>query len=796
MPAQLSYPGVYVLEAESGARAIPAASTALTLFVGMVDQGPFEVPTQILGLPAYERLFGKASKGEMADQVRQYFVNGGGEAWIYRTALNAQRASVMLRDLAGAADVLKLVARDPGVSGNMIRAEVDYATASPERTFNLTLYRLVAKSDGSLTAVENENHADLSMDPASPRYAPAVLGAVSKLVTASDPSGSLANAPAISIGGTIYSATEATALDTIRSLIGGATINVQIGTNPPLPVSFPASPATTLLADIESAIEGAMGIAVAITATTPLFTGVGRVLQLQSDKGPIIISPHPASSAATHMGLGVASGGVEIDSYSIRRPVPTGVTSIPGAVTATPGFAWIDDIANLANQTRTQVGALTLNDPGAGATFNGAALAPGSNKLLADPATPATALGTLNAVRSALEELGASLSAATLGRWSVQRQGLRLAFKPRFGTSNAGLNARVNSSGAFKIGAAGNMFSITGDGVLSSNVPAYSLGRVGGASGGGTRQVAGAPDEGSDGVKPNLATYLNAFATIESVLPSFNIMVLPRADLQTDAERKQVWGYASASCAKRRAILLVDPDSTWTDISAASGGIDTYRIGIDTRNSAIFWPKLKVPQLGSVVPKTVDPSGSIAGLMARHDGRFGVWTAPAGLDATLRGVQGLDVVMSDEENGVINPKALNAIRQFPAGAVSWGARTMVGFNESGNIDDKYLPVRRTMLFIEESLYRGLKFATFKPNAEPLWASIRLAAGSFMNGLMRQGAFASTNKLEAYYVLCDETTTTPDDINLGIVNVIVGFAPLKPAEFVILTVKQIAQAQDV
>jgi phage tail sheath protein FI len=177
--------------------------------------------------------------------------------------------------------------------------------------------------------------------------------------------------------------------------------------------------------------------------------------------------------------------------------------------------------------------------------------------------------------------------------------------------------------------------------------------------------------------------------------------------------------------------------------------------------------------------------------MARTDARFGVWTAPAGLEATIRGVTGLSRVISDEENGVLNPKALNAIRLFPSGVVSWGARMMVGADDTGNIDDKYIPVRRTMLFIEESLYRGLKFAVFKPNAEPLWASIRLAAGSFMNGLMRQGAFASSNKVEAYYVLCDATTTTETDRNLGIVNVIVAFAPLKPAEFVVLTVRQMA-----
>ena len=128
---------------------------------------------------------------------------------------------------------------------------------------------------------------------------------------------------------------------------------------------------------------------------------------------------------------------------------------------------------------------------------------------------------------------------------------------------------------------------------------------------------------------------------------------------------------------------------------------------------------------------------------------------------------------------------------FPHGVVSWGARTMVGFNNSGNDDYRYVPVRRLALFIEESLYRGLQFAVFEPNDEPLWAQIRLAAGAFMNNLFRQGAFQGQKASDAYFVKVDSETTTQNDINLGIVNVVVGFAPLKPAEFVIITLKQLA-----
>ena len=217
------------------------------------------------------------------------------------------------------------------------------------------------------------------------------------------------------------------------------------------------------------------------------------------------------------------------------------------------------------------------------------------------------------------------------------------------------------------------------------------------------------------------------------------------------------------------------------------------RIGVSTDHAAIYWPRLRVVVDGT--ERAIDPSGTEAGLYARIDISRGVWKAPAGLEANLLGVRGVEHRMTDADNGIINPQAVNAIRQFPNGIVSWGARTMVGFDNSGNDDFKYIPVRRLTLMIEESLYRGLGFAVFEPNDEPLWAQIRLAAGSFMNGLFRQGAFKGQKASDAYFVKCDAETTTQNDIDLGIVNVIVGFAPLKPAEFVVIVVRQIAgQAQ--
>lgn len=793
MPAIVSYPGVYVVEESSGARAIPAASTSRTVFVGMADKGPFELPTQVLGLQAYERLFGATSLGEMADQVRQYFVNGGSEAWILRTAFNARRASVMLGQFDNTA-TLRLTARDPGVVGNMIRAQVDYATASPERTFNLRLYRQSSRSDGSFTATEVETHAGLSMDPLSPRYVVEVLRTSSALVTATDPNLPLAPNPGVSIGGIIYSGLLATAQAELSAALIGGSFNVQIGERPPLLVAFPG-PAVAIETYIADQIQdrfAADGIAVTITASLPALPG-GRVLMIHSADDPIVISPAPSSGTAVAMQLGVASGGVELDGYTHRRPAPTGIVSSPGVFGAVPDETWIQSIAAFGNATRGDVANFSLTDPAhplphAGAALGGIA----GDAIHLDPAAP---VGSLNAIRAALDELAGNIALNSANRWTVVRQGLRIALVPKFGAANTGIDSRLSTTPVFDVSGPGNPFEIPADATGASNVAAYSLGRTGGLGGLGPRQSTVAADEGSDGTKPTLAQYIAAFQTLEDALPSFNLMVLPRADGQFDAERRAIWGHASASCARRRALLLVDPDSTWVDIPSASAGADAIKIGVETRNAAVYWPRLQIPQLGAPGSRTVDPSGSIAGLMARTDGTFGVWTAPAGLEATLRGVTGLSRVISDEQNGQINPKALNAIRLFPSGVVSWGARTMVGADDTGNIDDKYIPVRRTMLFIEESLYRGLKFAVFKPNAEPLWASIRLAAGSFMNSLMQQGAFASRNKLEAYYVLCDGNTTTETDRSLGIVNVIVAFAPVEPAEFVVLTVRQIAgQAQ--
>jgi phage tail sheath protein FI len=237
----------------------------------------------------------------------------------------------------------------------------------------------------------------------------------------------------------------------------------------------------------------------------------------------------------------------------------------------------------------------------------------------------------------------------------------------------------------------------------------------------------------------------------------------------------------------RRAFLIADPDPGIVDYTKLSSGSP-----FTGKNAAFYFPWINAPDpIKPGVISPYPPCGFVAGIYARTDASRGVWKAPAGTEATLTGVSGPAVSLNDKSNGVLNPVAVNCIRNFNVyGTVVWGARTTEGNDEIGS-EWKYVPVRRTALYIEESLYRGTKWVVFEPNDEPLWAQIRLNVGAFMHDLFRKGAFQGQTPKDAYFVKCDKETTTQNDINLGIVNIVVGFAPLKPAEFVVIQLQQIA-----
>ncbi len=292
-----------------------------------------------------------------------------------------------------------------------------------------------------------------------------------------------------------------------------------------------------------------------------------------------------------------------------------------------------------------------------------------------------------------------------------------------------------------------------------------------------------------------------------SKVPSFNMLSIPDATramasspttLDSNAGELNpaaIYAAAITFCDQQRAFLLVDPPP---EVATVSGAIDwkSQQLGITDANGAAFWPRLRLADpLNNYNLRTFAPSGIVAGAYAASDTRGGVWTAPAGIQASLNGVQSMTYQLSDQENGQLNPLGLNCFRTFPTiGPVLWGARTLAGADVMAS-QWKYVPVRRMALFLESSLYQGTQWVVFKPNDEPLWAAIRLNVSSFMQTCFLKGAFQGQTPDQAYFVKCDSETTTQTNIDEGVVNILVGFAPLQPAEFVVIQIEQLTgQAQ--
>lgn len=252
------------------------------------------------------------------------------------------------------------------------------------------------------------------------------------------------------------------------------------------------------------------------------------------------------------------------------------------------------------------------------------------------------------------------------------------------------------------------------------------------------------------------------------------------------------WVEASRLCRDRRALLIVDAPGGW-DTPAAVGGMASFG-GLVLPNAAMYFPRVRAadPLAGGAV-REFAPSGAVAGVISRIDATRGVWKAPAGTEATLRGVQGLSVngqpaTPTEQDCGTLNALGLNCLRTLPTGShVVWGARTLDGAHAS---DWKYVSVRRLLLYIEESIDRGTQWAALEPNGEPLWARLRSAVTGFLEPLWRAGAFQGTTSRDAYFVKCDRTTMTQDDLDNGRLIMLVGVAPLRPAEFVIFRIQHV------
>jgi phage tail sheath protein FI len=790
MPVSLTSPGVYTQEVPSGLTTIRAASTSTALFIGMTYRGQLNVPKRCLGFRDYERIFGSdRSTGEMTDQVRQFFLNGGSEAWVMRIANGTASASATLMndDPVAPVAVLTLTARETGSVGDLLRVEIDYDTAEPENSFNLRITERSTSPAGLPIYTPREEHKNLTMDPSSSRYAVVWINDKSDVLSAALESGT-APAPiqGYSLGGLLLAPDPAIAGD-INGRIPGA-----IGDSGHFQISVDGGPTTTVglvkggipdLAAITKAINDALtplGSARvdALALDVPSAAPVNSLLLIRSrlPGGTVKITRAISNDIAGLLQLGTANGGLEVGGFANRRPAPTGLFTSLGDRDLDAALAnKLAPLTTFLLEDLNNVDTITIAD-----TAGGGSVPP----LVAVP-TPIAGPGPDRGLRSALqvlEQIGDGINARVFPlKWRAKRAGHRLVLLPQAGSDDSDVGATLTSTGAYNLGA-----GATGLFEQQASVLRYRLGAT-------PFGYTSASSPSSAGSIPIARDYETAYDIVRKEIEVFNLLVLPRAAGQTDLERDGLWPAASAFCSDRLAFLLVDPHDTWNDYNDAWKGADDIRqLGLVNDHSGLFWPRLKITDSVSRLERAIDPSGSLAGLAARIDSSVGVWKAFAGLEANFRGVRGLEYRMSDAENGVINPKAVNALRIFSSGTVCWGARTLDGFDDSGNSDYRYIPVRRLALHIRGSLLRGLGFAVFRPNGEALWAEIRRAAKGFLHNLYRQGAFAGATARDSYQVKCDAETTTETDRRLGIVNVLVMFAPLFPAEFVVITLQQMTQ----
>lgn len=285
--------------------------------------------------------------------------------------------------------------------------------------------------------------------------------------------------------------------------------------------------------------------------------------------------------------------------------------------------------------------------------------------------------------------------------------------------------------------------------------------------------ISAEPYQLTGGVTAKADDYTSCFTELKE-REDINIILLPGQALSKDDYTNSVVTKAISHCEAMadRMVIVDPPQSKKLDGSEA--------LGCKTKYAALYYPWIK-----SVDNIDLPPSAFAAGLWCRTDGNRGVWKAPAGMEASLRGVKSFEFVVGNADQDALNPANINVLRKMNGTPVSWGARVFTNDPEW-----KYIPVRRTALHIGDSIKQGIQWAVFEPNNNNLWSSLRINIESFLDNMFRSGAFQGQTASQAYFVKCGiGSTMTQAEVDAGMVIVQVGFAALKPAEFVIVNVQQ-------
>ncbi|MFQ6030547.1 MAG: phage tail sheath family protein, partial [Dehalococcoidia bacterium] len=298
---------------------------------------------------------------------------------------------------------------------------------------------------------------------------------------------------------------------------------------------------------------------------------------------------------------------------------------------------------------------------------------------------------------------------------------------------------------------------------------------------------------GNDGVRPGAEEYrgqggedvqtksgLNSFEDLEDI----SIVAAPGVSFgAADAAYASVYAAATqhviSHCERMRyRVAVLDSPN-----DQAISQVRTDRAVLDSTHAAYYYPWVQVQDPVTREPIYVPPSGFLAGIYARSDNQIGVHKAPA--NEPVRGAIGLQTLINKAQQDVLNPLGINCLRFFEGrGVTVWGARTV-----SSDPEWKYLNIRRYFAYLEASIDRSTQWAVFSPNGEALWANIRRSVENFLENEWREGRLAGASTDAAYFVRCDRSTMTQNDLDNGRMICLIGVAPLYPAEFVIFRIGQ-------
>ncbi len=769
MPPSLTYPGVYIVEVPSGVQTITGVATSIGAFFGQASQGPLNTPIECQSMSDFTRNFGAPiAGGYLGQMVQQFFSNGGSDCYVVRIAGSkggtAAASTVTLNDVAGN-PVLTLNGASQGTWSNNLLVEIDYDTPAPDATFNLTT---IYMNQGSVA--QTESLTSLSMDPGSPRFAPTFIAQSSTLLSV--PTVQPVAATAIGAGYSqarypfVVADTDhiGPALAALYNPAWGGTANINISVDggPVIPVSLSAASVNTNFAGLQTYVQNQINQALGVSSNTSVAltedTAPGgnpfflRLTSAGTLKTSVAVSRGASNDLASILMFGVDQGGIEVPKYSDLRPAPNGITFTGDTATV---------MTDLAAATIDQVTQITVNGQAIPINLGTAGTAFYKGASATD----------LDGIRENLQTIANLVNSGAPG-FSASLAGYRLII------TKLRPNSPLDTDATFALTTAGNAAAL---GAGFKSVQAQTP--LAGGNDGGT--IVPADYQGVEAAR-------TGFWALDEV-PIFNLMVLPGDGLSLETDWQAVRSSAAVYCQSRRAFLLLDAPVGWTKnglLNAQASDVQTFRsaIGAPIDSCAVFYPRAQVNDGGTL--RYMGVSGMIAGICAATDSARGVWSAPAGTTALLTGVTGLEVTLTDKQNGILNPLAVNCVRSMTAGYVNWGARTVAGYDNTPDDDYKYLNVRRFALFLEQTLYEGTQWVVFQNNADPLWSQIRLNVTAFMMGLFRQNAFAGTTPQTAFFVKCDSETTTSTDQDNGIVNILVGFAPLEPAEFVVISIQQI------